>query len=77
MAPRLRARNALANWFRQQSGLTQTALAEQVRVDQSDISRWLNGRPVPVRHWGKLSAITGLPIETFIPKRVLKEASGQ
>jgi transcriptional regulator with XRE-family HTH domain len=77
MAPRLRARNALANWFRQQNGLTQTELAERINVNQADISRWLNGRPVPVRHWGRLAAVTGLSIETFIPKRVLKEASGQ
>jgi len=47
------------------SGETQEQLAVRVGVTQPTISRAANGAPVSLRTAKKLSAATGVPVESF------------
>jgi len=47
--------------FRDQHGLTKTALSERLGVDKSTVSRWENGKRFPPRElWPRIEKITGL-----------------
>lgn len=52
---------------------TGSALAHELGIDQSNVSRWANGDAVPGReYWPLLEALTGIPGVAFLSGRALR-----